>query len=276
MNELEGAERSEPKFEQYEVLTMFGRYGGAWQEYNARIAARHQLINMWLTVSAAALAGFASTQWAGGITVSTPITLVIGIALPCIAWAMFQMLFLHDVMLGRLSKFMQACEAFNNEYRSVTTSSRGPLPSYHLEEKFGKGIVRTRWIQNFTLRLAAWSIAVAQLSIVVFVHLRLSILTIVGDFATMTFDISKWMGDKHAEWPGLHLISVVAYIYVWSLADRANMNGITIRIDDDDLKSHDDRVRMAFLRTVPKPIRPIVREWIPQEITVITAPTKPA
>lgn len=263
--------KREPKFEQYEVLTMFGRYGGAWQEYNARIAARHQLINMWLTVSAAALAGFASTQWAGGTRVSTPITMVLGVALPSIAWAMFQMLFLHDVMLGRLAKFMRACEQFNNEHPSVTTSSRGSLPSYHLEEGFGRGIVRTRWIQNFTLRLAAWSIACAQIAIVVFVHLKLNIFAVASDIGNLNFDVSRWLNGQHAEWPGLHLLSIPIYLYTWVLADRANMNGITIRIDDErsselgeaGARSPDERVKEAFLRTVPKPIRPIVREWIP-------------
>lgn len=141
----------EPKYEAYEVVTMFARYTGAWQEYGQRIAARHQIINLWMGSSTALIVYFAKEDLTKDIGVAT------ALALPALAIAMFAMLLLHDLMMQRLSDYMFACELHNN--RSPSVMGVVALPSYRADPKYSDGFLGTRSLQNhvlFVVSVALW------------------------------------------------------------------------------------------------------------------------
>ena len=141
----------EPKYEAYEVVTMFARYTGAWQEYGQRIAARHQIINLWMGSSTALIVYFAKEDLTKDIGIAT------ALALPALAIAMFAMLLLHDLMMQRLSDYMFACELHNN--RGASIIGEAPLPSYRADSKFSDGFLGTRSLQNhvlFVVSVALW------------------------------------------------------------------------------------------------------------------------
>ncbi|WP_050025709.1 hypothetical protein [Verrucomicrobium sp. BvORR034] len=148
---------NEPKYEAYEVVTMFGRYTGAWQEYGQRIAARHQIINLWMGSSTALIVYFAKEDLTKDIGIAT------ALALPALAIAMFAMLLLHDLMMQRLSDYMFTCELHNNRHASV--AGQTPLPSYRADSKFSDGFLGTRSLQNHVLCVVSVALWLATLFI---------------------------------------------------------------------------------------------------------------
>ncbi|MGL4419338.1 MAG: hypothetical protein ACRCZF_01615 [Gemmataceae bacterium] len=138
---------NETKYEAYEVVNIFARYTGAWQEYSQRINARHQIINMWFATSTGLMIFFSQKDLGSDLVNST------GIAMPALAAAIFSMLLLHDLMMMRLSKFMRCCELHNNILPSVNGSK--PLPGYRTDPEFAYGFLFIRLLQNHVLAVVS-------------------------------------------------------------------------------------------------------------------------
>ncbi len=112
-------------------IPLYQAYAKAWDEFNVRITARHSIINLYINLSVALL----------GLLIVSPSTNVRPLqiyafyAMPTTALIASMLLFLHDLSMNNLIRYMVFCE------------TRDPtFPSYHKIIVDKNGMMRGRGV----------------------------------------------------------------------------------------------------------------------------------
>jgi NADH:ubiquinone oxidoreductase subunit 3 (subunit A) len=134
--------KPEPHRPHEDCVSINFRYSGAWQEYNQRMMARHQIVNIYMLTASASLAFLYSHR------LDTDFNFwEVALVLPAASLIVSLLFYMHDCMMADIHSFLIRCELYNN----TRVGDSGIIPGYHATIDSAKKFLKNRNLQNYTI-----------------------------------------------------------------------------------------------------------------------------